>query len=793
MSFTVAKVLAQALELEKLAAAERISLEDFRLHNGDGQWETRTLPIIWGGKDQVWYFTKELEIPESWTQQSVQLYFDLGSPRDRTACEGLLYLNGKRFFGLDTRHKSCDVPAEILQAGHVKIDLEVFAGLGSHDYRFERAELVRVHPSVLDLSLWLKTLAGSVATLSDQDPAKYRLLDLLGTVYAQVDMFSPKSDLFITSVQAALDLLHEFLAQLPPDPYVPQVTALGHSHIDLAYLWRVEHTRRKSIHTFSTVLTLMNKHPEFTYLQSQPQLYEYLEADAPELFAEIGQRVQEGRWEAEGGMWVESDCNIPAGESLVRQFLYGISYFKTKFNRESRILWLPDVFGYSSALPQILQLCNIPYFMTTKISWNDQNRLPYDTFRWKGLDGSEVLTHFITTPEQADLRYTYNGILDPQHSAGLWRNYQQKDINSELLLAFGYGDGGGGPTNEMIEAGKRINQIPRMPDIQFGTARNYFEQLERRVANNRALPVWDGELYLEYHRGTYTSQAKNKKFNRSSELLYREAELWNALSEAGPCPDQAALHEGWKLILKNQFHDIIPGTGIASVFQDSDKDYEQITRTGHAALGHALERITADVHPQESSLAVFNSLPWPRTDCIEWEGQQYVIDCIPACGYKLIAVNELRNRNSRTPSTTAWKITTDEMENAYFRIQFAACGQIQSILDKRADREVLSPGEHGNVLEVFEDRPLKYDNWNIDEDFSLKSAEITELLDAQVVQDDGRTGAVQFKLRWRDSVIVQKVIVYRHRAVIDFDTQVDWQERQTLLKVAFPVDVRSSF
>jgi len=279
---------------------------------------------------------------------------------------------------------------------------------------------------------------------------------------------------------------------------------------------------------------MMELFPEYIFLQTQPQLYQYIKEDFPQIYAEIKKRAAEGRWETDGGMWVEADCNLTSGESLTRQILIGSRFIKEEFGKDVEYLWLPDVFGYSWALPQILKKSGIGTFMTTKISWNQYNRMPHDTFRWMGMDGSEVLTHFITTPEPwsepGSWFYTYNGMLTAKTVKGLWDAYSEKEMNKDLLVSFGYGDGGGGVNRDLLEARRRLDQIPGMPNVKTSTAGAYFRKLKKTVeSTEQYVHTWDGELYLEYHRGTYTSQAYNKRMNRKMELLYRQAEWMTAM------------------------------------------------------------------------------------------------------------------------------------------------------------------------------------------------------------------------------------------------------------------------
>ncbi|RPI77981.1 MAG: alpha-mannosidase, partial [Chloroflexi bacterium] len=392
---------------------------------------------------------------------------------------------------------------------------------------------------------------------------------------------------------------------------------IGHSHIDMAWLWRLCHTREKASRTFSTGLHLMRQYPEYRFMHSSPQLYKFLKEDYPDIYARVKERIRSGEWEITGGMWVEADTNLTSGESLIRQFLYGRRFIKEEFGVDTDILWLPDVFGYSAALPQIIRKSGIKYFLTSKMSWSQFNRFPYDTFNWRGIDGTEVLTHFITTPD-TNWFYTYNGQLSAQEVKGIWDNYRQKDVNDELLLLFGWGDGGGGPTKEMLESARALKNMPGMPEVEIGKAEPFFERLGDQLEGKK-LPEWDGELYLELHRGTYTSQGEIKRSNRKSEILYHNAEWLSSMAGVLAVSDSYPLDElrrGWEKILLNQFHDILPGSSIGQVYEDTRKDYDEITRIGQRAACDAQDSLLNSIPTDRESIVVFNPLSWNRRDLI---------------------------------------------------------------------------------------------------------------------------------------------------------------------------------
>jgi Alpha-mannosidase len=345
------------------------------------------------------------------------------------------------------------------------------------------------------------------------------------------------------------------------------------------------------------------------------------------------------------------------------------------------------------------------YFATTKISWNEINRFPFDTFWWKGIDGTEILAHFITTPDENNYFYTYNGMLEPFTVQGIWDNYKQKDINEELLLVFGWGDGGGGPTFEMLENYEAMKQIPVLNDIEMGSVEKYFERLEKRIQNEN-VPVWDDELYFELHRGTYTSQAFIKRDNRKSEVLYHNAEFINSVAKSlfddYEYPKDS-LNEGWELLLLNQFHDILPGSSIREVYEDARKDFEKIKGIANNEIQKATSLISNHIKTQEDSVVLFNTTNFEREELIELEnGKKAIIKGIPPLGYKTVSLSEIEESNSENEKI---KVSRDIIENKFYIIEFNERGQIKRLYDKENQREVLEEGKCGNVLQAFEDRP----------------------------------------------------------------------------------------
>ena len=482
-----------------------------KIHTGDR----------WSGRDRYLWLHKEITIPESWKGKRAVGIFDFGNTGagNNSGFEAMCYINEKPYQGVDVNHKEVFVPEE-LYGKTFRLTFRLWSGLEGggvpreQEHRINRADLAYLDEKVDDFYYMGMLVLDTVQNLSDTDPVKFELRNALDEACLLIDWAYPGSGEFYESVHQADDLLNEKIDGMKKDSLV-KVKCVGHTHIDMAWLWRLKHTHEKASRSFSTVLRMMEMFPEYIFLQTQPQLYEYIKEDFPEIYEEIKKRVKEGRWEVDGGMWVEADCNLTSGESLTRQILIGSKFIKDEFGKDVEYLWLPDVFGYSWALPQILKKSGIDMFMTTKISWNQYNRMPHDTFKWKGIDGSEVLTHFITTPEPwnepGSWFYTYNGLLTAKTVKGVWDAYSEKEMNQELLIAYGYGDGGGGVNRDLLKRRRRIDKIPGLPSLETSTAGEFFRDLKETVKNtDRYVHTWDGELYLEYHRGTYLSNVSTE-------------------------------------------------------------------------------------------------------------------------------------------------------------------------------------------------------------------------------------------------------------------------------------------
>lgn len=833
--FTVEKIQKQLVEIREAVYREVVPIRQFAFREGDvpgaqapdyddSDWKRFVVGDRWGGYDVIAWFRTRIPIPAGWKERRLYLRFLVG-PRESggSTAETMLYVNGEALQGIDVWHEEAWLPPEHLQGDKIVVALRAWSGVLAvpASRQFKLAQLIWIDEATEKFYHLSRVLLEAIRELEEGDLRRVRLLQALNDAYYRLDFSEPRSDAFYDSVGAAKGYLEEQLAALRgvDTSLKPTISAVGHAHIDMAWLWRLQHSREKAGRTFATALHLMRQYPEYRFMHSSPQLYEFLERDYPEIFARIKDRIASGQWEITGGMWIESDINIPNGESLVRQFLLGRQYIRDTFGVESTLLWLPDVFGYSWALPQIARKSGIKYFLTSKISWNQFNRFPYDTFLWRGIDGTELLSHFVTTPGEGT-QYTYNGLLSPRDIKGTWAQYQQKEINEELLTLFGFGDGGGGPTKEMLESGRVLADLPGFPCVQQETAEPFFERLAQRL-EGRALPVWDGELYLEYHRGTYTSQAYNKWANRKVEILYHNAELFGAVAALLASDYQypaGRLRDGWKLLLLNQFHDILPGSSIREVYEDSRKDYEQIFALGHEVVAAAQRELQAQLALEEPAVVVYNGLSWGRGGLVSLpasgelagkgllgpDGQPlpaqdvggdgerqnlYYVPEVPSLGY---AAYRLGEGITVAEEPEALTITPAHLENRFYRLELNERGQLTSIWDKERQREVLAPGARGNVLQTFMDKPLNFDAWDIDIFYQEKMQEIDELVEATVEESGPLRGVLRLRWRFHGSTVTQRLTLYAHAPRIDFRTEVDWQQAQTLLKVAFPVNVRAA-
>jgi alpha-mannosidase len=663
----------------------------------------------------------------------------------------------------------------------------------------DRAELVVIDPETKDLYYDVDFTMNLLETVDPQDPAFTTVLRALNDV---VNAYSPANR---ETIGRCRKIIRDALGTLNGE-YKHTIVPVGHAHLDTAWLWPLHVTRKKMAHTTSTQLGLIERYPEYIFCHSQASQYEWLEQDYPVLFERVKAAVKQGQWEPVGSMWVEADCNLTGAESLIRQFLYGRRYFREKLGYNTDDMWLPDVFGYAAALPQILAKFNIKYFLTQKISWNQFNKFPHHTFWWQGIDGTRVWSHF----PPAD---TYNASCEPKEVVYSVKNYRDHARLDQSMYVFGFGDGGGGPTERHLEFLRRGRMAPNYPEVASGKkAKDFFRESK---AKSKDLLTWVGELYLELHRGTYTTQAANKKGNRYSEFLLRDAELLSCFSPGFPADYPAVeLEAAWKLVLLNQFHDIIPGSSVHEVYEDSAVDYAKIFHVGHGIVGDSLKRIGSAFdtsgmsHPvalfQNATMVTQGEIPWdddfvpnsfitadenlPVQLITEFDERKLILPT-PQGALGSVIVGEL----SESPSTTKGRLKSSNrrIENDQLSVRFDVHGNITSIQSLEDQTEFLEPGKLGNVFQIFEDKPNFWSAWDVDVFAFETGQDLIRSESFEIVERGPVRVAAEVVKRFGNSTIKQRISLGPTPG-IRFDTEMDWHEEDKLLKVAFPVHVHAS-
>jgi alpha-mannosidase len=585
-------------------------------------------------------------------------------------------------------------------------------------------------------------------------------------------------------------------------PSIGKLQLTGHAHIDLAWLWPFEETRRKLRRTFGTILSLMDRYPEFRFNQSSAQAYAFVEQDDPELFERVKARVLEGRWDITGGMWVEPDGNLLSGESWVRQVLYGQRYFQSRFGKQVHVCWLPDTFGYTANLPQILRGTGIEFFFTTKLNWNETNAFPHDLYHWEGIDGSRVIAHSFFNPGEG-----YNGNINAHDTLGTWKNFKGKRQHDTSLYSIGWGDGGGGPTQEMLERYERIKDFPALPKLQFGMIEDHFRGIEK----NLELPVWVGEQYLELHRGTYTTQAKIKWLHRRLEHVLVEAETACALAWqfVGDVYPHAEFDQAWTSLLRHQFHDVLPGSSVRAVYEAGQQELAAMLANAEQLRTRALERLSAQVRG-ENQIVVWNltledrplkvRLGNPSTEkfklinadgldvAYQILGDEILIDdlgLIPGMGY--VALNVVPGDS--TISSGQLQATANTLENAYLRIVIGQDGTLESVYDKRAGRESLAG--RGNQIWAYTDIPREWDAWEIDAGYARDGQELLAAQAPTLEQTGQLEAGIKVKREFNGAVIEQTYLLGANSKRLEVRTRIRWTGRRTMIRALFPLNVRS--
>lgn len=785
--------------LEKLNGFRKLSsrkLSGFRYRecpykNGNALPDLSDAPFFEGeywniAPDTHAWFYRHVEIPAEMRGYPVRLQVQTGKHGWNVQNpQFIVYVNGKLRQGLDVNHTS------VLLGTDDEYDLHLYAYSGSQPVDLRFLPSIYVTDELCEKVYYdIKVPHEVLECLNPLSKEYADMVEYLDRAVNFLDLRRAPDENFRRSLAEAEAYLDREFYHGYCHTQETSLICIGHTHIDCAWKWTLEQTREKVQRSFSNVLTNMGEYPEYKFFQSQPLLYQYIKEEAPEVYEGIKEKVRSGAWEAEGAMWVESDCNLPSGESFVRQLLLGKRFFREELGVESRLFWVPDVFGYSAALPQILKKSGVDYFITSKLSWNEKNRMPYDIFKWRGIDGSEVNAYFLTSQEYNrnaagyENRTNYNARISAKYVKGTAERLQQKTLTDEVLLAFGYGDGGGGPTREHLEYLRRFEKgIRTCPNAKMGRVVDFLESLFEKNKNNPRVPTWEGELYFELHRGTLTSIAKNKRNNRKSEFLWQNAEQLAVLNQKllGAEYPKAVFDDAWTTICTNQFHDIIPGSSIPEVYAVSDADYERIGRQGRELEKKYLSALAGQVQTAGGVL-VYNPHAAVREANVRVGDELVHVSGLPSKGWAVV-----------TPKRTDGSVTVNgrRMENRFYAVEFDEHYVITRLYDKKNGREVLRAGGKGNRLVAYEDFPRDYDAWEITEYYVEKSWEIDDVSSVTVLHDGVRSG-IRVERKFLESVISQDIWLYEDTPTIDFETRANWQEHHLLVKTLFDTDVHAA-
>ena len=813
--FTVKRIGEILNQLSSLRYPETIAVNGWKMQirscesrpepeSANEQWMDVPASAFWGGDMEYRVFAGKAIIPESFNGKYVEFQLLTGREGlwDATNPQFSVYVDGVLRQGFDTNHTFVKLTENAVAGTCYELFLSAFTGTQNFHLKFD-ASIRTLDPLTEKLYYDLLIPWQVISLLNKEDPSYLEVAEILTKAINMLDLRKPWSDRYYQSIQQADQFLKSTLYSTPRHSPAT-ISCIGHTHIDVAWLWTLAVTEDKAVRSFSTVLELMKQYPEYRFMSSQPQLYQYVKQNAPQIYAQIKERIAEGRWEPEGAMFVEADCNLSSGESLVRQILYGKKFFKEEFSAENQILWLPDVFGYSAALPQIMKKSGLKYFMTTKISWNGYNKMPYDTFFWKGIDGTKILTHFISTRNYVKpgtdvsttntIYTTYCGELNPLQMMGTWQRYQQKNLNKEVLCSFGYGDGGGGPAKWMLESQRRLAYgIPGCPKTKIASSLEFFQKLEQDIADKKT-PVWSGELYLEFHRGTYTSMARNKKWNRQGEFALTNLETEAILAREFALEAYPDLQEYWQILMRNQFHDVLPGSSIWEVYEDSKEEYKKLLNDTCAMQRKYMSSIAQQVghpivwNPNGQSMSGFVELDQDigLKHCQETAHGTYLAwaENIPAKGYSVL--------EDVLPQCSSVFISEQCVDTPFATIKFNSNGHICSWFDKMAQRQLLQEGQCGNVLMTYEDKPFEYDNWELQDYYREKYWPVDQLVHTQVIENGPLRYALKQQWQYQDSTISEVLYFYANSPRVDIHFTADWKEDQLLLKVLFPVEVNTT-
>ena len=789
---------------------DRVAIESWKsytgVHTAPGVIEPDGKPPVtmrlgdrWSvGYDDTRFFEADVTVPAAFDSRKAYLCIDFGG-------EAIVRIDGCIAGGVSSRANSGWVgrneilfpqPLRAGQTLHIEIEAAVdcggfcdtaMAGGKYMTYEMRTAELQLVNEEAeafyFDLSCAFEAYEQA------GDPVTARRIYNAVQAAAHVPDYDQGKARFYADLPKARktlwDALDKIAFMLPGG-----VIMAGHSHLDVAWLWTVNEITRKCARTFSNNLALMDIYPDFHFTQSQAAVYYFIREYYPELWPRIKEKVRSGQWEITGNTWVEADTNLASGESLVRQLLYGREFFLKEFGVSSDIYWLPDCFGFTAALPQIIRRSGMKYFFTAKLNGNDTNEFPVSVFRWRSHSGDEVLAYM--------QKMSYNGEADALYITDVRKKNRQADLTDETLGCFGYGDGGGGCTYRMVERLRRYEKLPGLPRVKNGMAGEFFHAAETAWDD---LPVWDGEMYYENHRGTFTSQSFVKENNRKGEFLLRDIELLGTLAGGY---DKERVEALWRVLLTNQFHDILPGSSIHEVFENTRKEYAAFRKEAGGIKEELLQTLSTGI-ADENSVVVWNLLPQPVSGPVSVKvpagvtgvaGAKgsvnngkltFIAENVPAVGCKRF---KLRTDASSSASGVCVAAAPDLLENEYLRIRIAPNGDLLSVYDKENGREVLT--SPGNRLSISHDKPIHESAWNLEKDYQLHM-DYLDIAEVEAVESNSVRGAVKVTRRYHDSVITQTYILYAGARRLDFVTHTDWHEREKVLKAEFPVGIRARY
>lgn len=750
--------------------------------------------------DTTRYFEAEFVVPFCLQDRKVYLTVDFGG-------EAIVRINGEIMGAVSSReasgwvHRTDILFHRPLKAGEklfIQIENAVDSG-GYFNYAFpdkkpitytmNQAQFRVINEAAEDIYYDITCAHAVYETTEDEYVAK-RIYNAVDNAIHKLD-FDFGKERFYESIPEAKKCLWEELDKInfatPGD-----VMICGHSHLDVAWLWTVKEIHRKCARTFSNNISLMKAYPDFKFTQSQAAVYSFVKEHYPEIYEDVKRFVKNGQWEITGNTWVEADTNIASGESLVRQLLYGREFFMKEFGISSDIYWLPDCFGFTAALPQVIKKSGMKYFLTSKLQYNDTNEFPLSVFKWRSHSGDEVISYM--------QKVHYEGDADAGYIRNTRKTNRQNDLVDASMGMFGYGDGGGGCTFDMVEKVRRFQKIPGLPNVKMAQANDFFAEVEKSAD---ALPVWDGEMYYENHRGTFTSQAFVKKNNRKGEYLLRNAEMLSLLSGTY---DKERLERVWKLLLTNQFHDVLPGTSIHEVFENTRKEYELMNKEGNEIIDNALLLLSSDAAVGEKSIVVWNMLPFAVTapvsadvpagefsvedmngnTAVSYSSDEditFIAENVPAMGYKVYRLCGYKEEESEI------RASKNFLENKKLRAEFDENGNLTALINKKIGKNILRG--KGNMLSISHDKPIHESAWNLENDYKMKMWYLEKADSVKLVEHTPVRAVIRTVRFFNNSTIMQDIILSQDAETLIFDTTVDWHETEKVLKAEFPLDIRS--